>query len=86
MLDIIDSYYETFHVSSRGTKIKLTNENSATLWHKRLGHISKNRIERFVSDEILDSLDLTNFIIFVECIKESKQRTRGWEPIELQKS
>ena len=69
MLDIIVSYYETLHVSSCGTKRKLTNENSTTLWHKRLGHKSKNRIERLVSNGILDSLDFTKLTICVECIK-----------------
>ena len=68
-LNIIASYYETLHVSSHCPKRKLTNENSATLWHKRLGHISKNRIERLVSNGILDSLEFTDFIICVECIK-----------------
>jgi len=31
---------EILQTSSRGTKRKL-NENSASLWHKRLGYISK---------------------------------------------
>ena len=69
LLNIIASYYETLHVSSHGTKRKLTNENSTTLWHKRLGHISKNRIERHMSNGILDSLEFTDFTICVECIK-----------------
>ena len=73
MLDIIVSYYRTLHVSSRGTKIKLTNENSATLWHKLLGHISKNRIERLVSNGILD---FTNFIICFECIKGKQVKNK----------
>ena len=51
-LDIIVSYYETWHVSSCGTKRKLTNENSLTLWHKRFGHVAKNRIKRLVSNGI----------------------------------
>lgn len=41
LLDTVASFNETLHVSTRGTKRKLTNENSALLWHKRLGHISK---------------------------------------------
>ena len=76
LIDIIASYYETLHVSSCGTKRKLTNENSATLWHKRLGHISKNIIERLVSHRILDSLDFTNFTICVECIKGKKTNNK----------
>ena len=75
-LDIIASYHETLHVSSHGTKRKLTNENFATLWHKRLGHISKNRIERLVSNRILNSLDFTNFTIYVECIKGKQTKNK----------
>jgi len=40
MLDANCSYNEILQTNSRGTKRKLK-ENSATLWHKRLGHISK---------------------------------------------
>ena len=57
MLGIVNSTYETFHVSLRGIKWKLTNENSGSLWHKHLGHISKQRIEKLMSNGILDSLD-----------------------------
>jgi hypothetical protein len=37
--------------------------------HKRLGHISKRRIKRLMSDEILETLDTWNNLICVECIK-----------------
>ena len=40
MLDTVASYNEILHTSSRGTKQKL-NKDSATLWHKHLGHISR---------------------------------------------
>ncbi|KAL4361393.1 hypothetical protein GQ457_04G013430 [Hibiscus cannabinus] len=52
--DTIASYNETLHVESRGTKRKLNKENLASLWHKRLGHISKGRIERLVSNDVLE--------------------------------
>ena len=39
------------------------------MWHKRLGHISREMIERLVKDEILVSLDFFNFNICVYCIK-----------------
>ena len=68
MLEIVASYNEIFHVESRGTKRKLNKENLASLWHKRLGHISKGRVERLVSDGILESLDFTNFDVSVDCI------------------
>jgi len=45
------------------------NECSAFLWHKRLGHISKERMERLVKYEILPSLDFTDLNVSVDCIK-----------------
>ena len=52
-----------------GTKRSLVNESSSYLWHKRLGHISKERIERLVKNKILLNLDFTDFGICVDCIK-----------------
>ena len=76
LLDTIASFNETLHTSSRGTKRKLTDRDSATLWHKRLGHISKQRIQRLVSDGILDPLNLTEFQVCVECIKGKQTNIR----------
>jgi len=72
MLDVVCSYNEILQTNSRGTKRKL-NENSTTLWHKHLGHISKQRIQRLMSDEILEPLDLSNFEVCVKCIKVKKK-------------
>ena len=69
MLDVNTSYNEALHVESRGTKRKANKETSATLWHKSLGHISKNRIQRLVSDGILESVDFSDLDVCVECIK-----------------
>ncbi|KAL8151225.1 hypothetical protein V2J09_021033 [Rumex salicifolius] len=55
ILEIIAFHNEIMHANSNGTKQKL-NENSASLWHKRL-------------DGILDSLDLTVYEVCVECVK-----------------
>ena len=52
------------------------NENFAMLWHKHLGYISKQRIQRLVSDGILDSLNLSKFEVCVKCIKEKKTNIR----------
>ena len=41
LLDNIASFNESLHVSTVGIKCKLNNENSASLWHKRLGHLQK---------------------------------------------
>ena len=40
LLNIIASHNETLHSTSKCTKRK-SSEASAILWHKRLGHISK---------------------------------------------
>ena len=49
-LDINVSHInESLHASNCGTKHKLTDENSF-MWHKRLGHISKQRIQRLESE------------------------------------
>ena len=45
------------------------NENSTILWHKRLGHISREMMERLIKNEIMTSLDFSYFISCVECIK-----------------
>ncbi|KAL5548640.1 hypothetical protein UlMin_003871 [Ulmus minor] len=76
LLETVPSYNETLHVESRGIKRKLNKDNSALLWHKRLGHISKSRVERLVSDGILESLDFSDFDICVECIKGKQTKTK----------
>ena len=72
LLDIVASFNESLYTSTRGTKHKLIDKDSIMLWHKRLGHISKQRIQRLVLDEILDSLHMTNFQVCIECIKGKK--------------
>ena len=58
-----------YHVHYFSKKQNQVNENSSILKHKRLGHISKERFERLVKNEILTSLDFFNFNSHVECIK-----------------
>ena len=38
------------------------------LWHKHLGHISRQRMERLIKDEIFPNLDFSNFDTCVDCI------------------
>ena len=76
MLDTVASYHETLQLSTQGVKRKLIDENSSSLWHKRLGHISKRRIERLVSNGILDSLDFADFEICTNCIKRKQTNIR----------
>ena len=64
-------FNESPQLSTPGLKRKLTNEN--------LGHIFRRRIERLVSDEILDSLDFTNLNICINCINQKQTSKRRFE-------
>ena len=55
--------------SIAGDKRSKVDENSSMLWHKRLGHISRPRIERLVKQGILYDLDFSDFDTCVDCIK-----------------
>jgi len=52
-----------------GIKRCVVNENSSMLWHRRLGHISIDRIKRLVNDGVLNTLDFTDYDTCVDCIK-----------------
>ena len=58
----------TINTASSSKRLRL-NEKSSTLWHKRLGHIYRQRMERLVKDEILPDLDFLDFETYVDCIK-----------------
>jgi hypothetical protein len=45
------------------------NETSLKLWHCRLGHISRGRMERLIKEEILAPLDFSDLGHCIECIK-----------------
>nr|GEY20922.1 hypothetical protein [Tanacetum cinerariifolium] len=58
-------------VSYKRAKLDL---DSALLWHCRLGHISKKRIEKLQHDGLLDSSDLRAFEKCVSCMSEKMAR------------
>ena len=60
--------YDSMHVRT-DTKRCVINEDSSKLWHRRLGHISIDRIKRLVNEGILNTLDFTDFETCVDCIK-----------------
>ena len=79
-----------FHVDNEGTKRALMKENSYSLWHKRLGHISQERIERLIKSQILPQLVYDNIESCVDCIKgkltkiiKQQGATRSSELLEL---
>ena len=67
---------ESLHASNYGTKRKLTDENYSMLWYKRLGHISKQRIQRLVLEGILDSLNFSDLKICIEFIRRKQTNVR----------
>ena len=52
-----------------GIKRCVMNEDSSMLWHRRLGHISIDRVKRLVKEGILSVLDFTDFKTCRDCIK-----------------
>jgi len=52
-----------------GYKSNKVDENSSMLWHRRLGHISRPRIERLINKGILHDLNFSNFDTCVDCVK-----------------
>ena len=63
--------YDSMHVHT-GTKRCVVNEDSSKLWHRRLGHISIDRIKRLVNEGILNTLDFSDFETCVDCIKRKQ--------------
>ncbi|KAL5851083.1 hypothetical protein ACOSQ3_006201 [Xanthoceras sorbifolium] len=56
------------HVQT-STKRCVIDKDSSTLWHRKLGHISIERIKRLVNVGVLSTLNFTNFETCVGCIK-----------------
>ncbi|KAL1194913.1 Retrovirus-related Pol polyprotein from transposon TNT 1-94 [Cardamine amara subsp. amara] len=79
-----------FNVENQGIKHSASNENSALLWHKRLCHISKERMMRLIKKELLPQLDFSDLDVCIECIKgkqtkhiTKKPATRSSQLLEL---
>ena len=49
--------------------ISVLNNHSSSLWHRRLGHISIERLKRLVKDGVIQTLDFTDFDTCLGCIK-----------------
>jgi len=80
-LNLDNLYAKTFMTLHHNISIKssLVDEWFAYLWHKCLGHISKERIQRLVKNEILSDLDFIDLNEFVDCIKgkQTKHTKKG---------
>ncbi|KAJ9709896.1 hypothetical protein PVL29_001400 [Vitis rotundifolia] len=63
---LCDSSSVNFVVGCKRARLNLS---SSMLWHKRLGHISRQRLERLVRDGVLSNLDFSYFETCVVCLK-----------------
>jgi hypothetical protein len=72
-----DKVSSSTNVSSK--RKRCNDATSAKLWHYRLGHISRGRIERLIKDVILILLDFSNSDYCIDCIKGkyAKQVKKG---------
>ncbi|GJX67751.1 retrotransposon protein, putative, ty1-copia subclass [Tanacetum coccineum] len=71
-----------FAVSNKRAKLNL---DSALLWHCRLGHINKKRIEKLQHDGLLDSTDIKSFEKCVACMSGKMARKPYTHQVERAK-
>nr|GEV99290.1 ribonuclease H-like domain-containing protein [Tanacetum cinerariifolium] len=71
-----------YDVSNKKAKLNL---GSALLWHCRLGHISKKRIEKLQHDVFFNSTDLRDFEKCVSCMSEKMARKPYTHQVERAK-
>jgi hypothetical protein len=63
------SFENNVNVSSSKNKRKRIDDVSLKLWHRRLGHISREMIERLVKESILPPLEFSDFEQCIDCIQ-----------------
>ncbi|GJT68424.1 retrotransposon protein, putative, ty1-copia subclass [Tanacetum coccineum] len=71
-----------FTVSNKRAKLNL---DSALLWHYRLGHINKKRIEKLQHDGLLNSTDIKSFEKCVACMSGKMARNPYSRQVERAK-
>ena len=59
----------SYNIEHKIAKRPLTKEKSSMLWHKRLGHISRERVERLIKDNILPTLDFSDLETCIDCCR-----------------
>nr|GEW28142.1 hypothetical protein [Tanacetum cinerariifolium] len=60
-----------YAISNKRAKLNL---DSTLLWHCRLGHINKKRMEKLQHDGLLDSTDIKSFVKCVSCMSRKMAR------------
>ncbi|GJV39564.1 retrotransposon protein, putative, ty1-copia subclass [Tanacetum coccineum] len=84
-IDLSNSYANDssmYVVSNKRAKLDL---DFALLWHCRLGHISKKRIEKLQHDGIINSTDLRDFEKCVSCMSRKMARKPYTHQVERAK-
>ncbi|GJX43107.1 retrotransposon protein, putative, ty1-copia subclass [Tanacetum coccineum] len=84
-IDLSNSYANEssiYTISNKRAKLDL---DSALLWHCRLGHISKKRIEKLQHDGLLNSTDLRAFEKCVPCMSGKMARKPYTHQVERAK-
>ena len=66
-LYLLDLDKQLFHVNN-SKRLKSKDSNPTYLWHCRLGHINKKRIQKLHKDGILNSFDYESFDICESCL------------------
>ncbi|KAJ9567681.1 LOW QUALITY PROTEIN: hypothetical protein OSB04_003647 [Centaurea solstitialis] len=61
-----------------GSKKRHKQNVSSFLWHKRLGHISKSRMQDLIRQKILPELDFNDFETCVDCLKGKMTNFRNF--------
>ena len=87
---LIDGLYQLYlvvngeyilHIDKATSKRSRIQERFFMLWHKRLGHISRERVERLIKNDIFPSLDFEDMEICVDCIKGKLPRLKIMEQV-----
>ncbi|XP_075099082.1 uncharacterized protein LOC142175970 [Nicotiana tabacum] len=68
-LNVLNETFSAMYVENIAHKRPVKSKPSYLLWHRRLGHISKERIERLVKENILHVLDPKDFETCVDYVK-----------------
>ena len=69
-LDLFDNSFidcsSSLNIAIGSKRMRMNGKSS--MWHKCLGHISRNQLKRLKGDEILENLDFLYFHTCVDCI------------------
>ena len=65
---VYDNPYASLNIKNVVAKYSGIKDRSSILGHKRLGHISKERIDKLIKDDILSALDFENMETCIGCI------------------